>query len=43
VKRLGSSVPSSGSVAVPEKPIGWPAMNLPLVSPELIVIVADGA
>ena len=37
------SVPSSGSVAVPEKLIVWPAMNLPLVSPELMAIVAVGA
>ena len=36
-------MPSSGSVPVPEKLIAWPAMNLPLVSPELMVIVPVGA
>src|SRR5207248_11206884 len=43
VKAAAASVPSSGSVAVPEKVIVRPATNFPLVSPEVMVTVAVGA
>src|SRR5262245_44514147 len=35
---MGPNVPSSGSVALPEKLICWPAINLPLVRPPLMVM-----